>query len=284
MAVHCRRKSVLEVEFQDEEGTGLGPTLEFYALVAGELQRCDLAMWLCDDPPVTPVLSSANQEHHAQAIHAQAIHAQAIHHAAHALDDDDCPEEEMFEEDFTSYLQEETPHLETLNNEEGETKPPGYYVRRVGGLFPAPLIQDSAQCDRAVQLFHFLGIFLAKALQDNMLVDIPISRPFLKYVCQGEFGNVKDRSLLEELKSQSSSLNTSMDSLNSSVTSSMTSSMVSEDGTDFGSLGETHERNVKSKLQDSEPWWVEWKKNEKCLFSNTQEFLHNIFITSLNRY
>ena len=25
-------------------------------------------------------------------------------------------------------------------------------------------------------------------------------------------------------------------------------------------------------------------KNEKCLFSNTQEFLHNIFITSLNRY
>jgi len=54
MAVHCRRKSILEVEFKDEEGTGLGPTLEFYALVAGELQRCDLALWLCDDPPLTP--------------------------------------------------------------------------------------------------------------------------------------------------------------------------------------------------------------------------------------
>lgn len=33
MRMHCNRKSVLEVEFLGEEGTGLGPTLEFYALV-----------------------------------------------------------------------------------------------------------------------------------------------------------------------------------------------------------------------------------------------------------
>ncbi|XP_034668273.1 E3 ubiquitin-protein ligase Ufd4 [Drosophila subobscura] len=49
MKTHCNRKSVLEVEFLDEEGTGLGPTLEFYALVAAEIQRSDLCMWLCDD-------------------------------------------------------------------------------------------------------------------------------------------------------------------------------------------------------------------------------------------
>lgn len=49
--MHCGRKSVLEVEFTGEEGTGLGPTLEFYALVAGELQRKDLGMWLCEDVP-----------------------------------------------------------------------------------------------------------------------------------------------------------------------------------------------------------------------------------------
>ena len=42
-------KSVLEVEFDNEEGTGLGPTLEFYSLIAAELQRKDLAMWICDD-------------------------------------------------------------------------------------------------------------------------------------------------------------------------------------------------------------------------------------------
>ncbi|CAG9534153.1 unnamed protein product [Cercopithifilaria johnstoni] len=46
---HASRKAVLEVEYIDEEGTGLGPTLEFYALMAAEFQRKDLAMWICDD-------------------------------------------------------------------------------------------------------------------------------------------------------------------------------------------------------------------------------------------
>ena len=38
-----------QIEFTGEEGTGLGPSLEFYALVAAELQCRSLAMWLCDD-------------------------------------------------------------------------------------------------------------------------------------------------------------------------------------------------------------------------------------------
>ena len=38
MKTHAERKAILEVEFIDEEGTGLGPTLEFFALVAAELQ------------------------------------------------------------------------------------------------------------------------------------------------------------------------------------------------------------------------------------------------------
>jgi E3 ubiquitin-protein ligase HECTD1 len=46
---HASRKTVLELELEGEEGTGLGPTLEFYALVAAELQRKQLAMWLVDD-------------------------------------------------------------------------------------------------------------------------------------------------------------------------------------------------------------------------------------------
>lgn len=189
MAVHCRRKCILEVEFRDEEGTGLGPTLEFYALVAGELQRCDLSMWLCDDPPLTPTITTHNTTiHHAQAIHNHGQHhAHSLLHHAHALDqdDDDCPQDEhhmmhhhthhqqpmeipmVYEDSSTTIttpppppspvvvsvvteqiLHEDTPHLETLSSEQGESKPPGYYVRRVGGLFPAPLPQDSAQCDR----------------------------------------------------------------------------------------------------------------------------------------
>lgn len=37
------------MEFVGEEGTGLGPSLEFYALVAAELQRKSLGIWLCSD-------------------------------------------------------------------------------------------------------------------------------------------------------------------------------------------------------------------------------------------
>lgn len=131
MRVHADRKSILEVEFQGEEGTGLGPTLEFYALVAAELQRKDLAMWLCDDDAL-----------------------------AEELD-------------------------QSVDLGEG-TKPPGYYVRRPAGLFPAPLPQDSTVCDRACTYFWFLGVFLAKVLQDNRLVDLPLSTPFLKLMCQGD--------------------------------------------------------------------------------------------------
>lgn len=42
-------KALLEVQYEDEVGTGLGPTLEFYALVSKELQRTDLELWHSPD-------------------------------------------------------------------------------------------------------------------------------------------------------------------------------------------------------------------------------------------
>lgn len=38
-------KALLEVQYENEVGTGLGPTLEFYALVSRELQRRGLELW-----------------------------------------------------------------------------------------------------------------------------------------------------------------------------------------------------------------------------------------------
>ena len=38
-------KSLLEIQYENEVGTGLGPTLEFYALVSKEFQRSDFEMW-----------------------------------------------------------------------------------------------------------------------------------------------------------------------------------------------------------------------------------------------
>nr|XP_050852146.1 E3 ubiquitin-protein ligase HECTD1 isoform X6 [Vespula vulgaris] len=162
LKVHASRKSILEVEFVGEEGTGLGPTLEFFALVAAELQRKDLGLWLCDD-------------------------------------------------------EESCDNQQTCVSGE-QVRPAGYYVVRPSGLFPAPLPQDSTACDRAVRYFWFLGVFLAKVLQDNRLVDLPLSRPFLKLMCRGDItNNVNEKIGLTGVTQES-------------MSSSMSSSFISEEG------------------------------------------------------
>ncbi|XP_051170118.1 E3 ubiquitin-protein ligase HECTD1 isoform X4 [Leptopilina boulardi] len=162
LKVHASRKSILEVEFVGEEGTGLGPTLEFFALVAAELQRKDLGLWLCDDEEP-------------------------------CVQDNLCPSSEQI-------------------------RPHGYYVTRSSGLFPAPLPQDSSECQRATRYFWFLGVFLAKVLQDNRLVDLPLSRPFLKLMCRGDItNNVNEKIGLTGVTQES-------------MSSSMASSFISEEG------------------------------------------------------
>lgn len=42
-------KALLEISYENEVGTGLGPTLEFYALVSKELQKSNLELWNCPD-------------------------------------------------------------------------------------------------------------------------------------------------------------------------------------------------------------------------------------------
>ena len=45
MDLHARHKGLVEVEYNEEVGTGLGPTLEFYTLVSLEFQKTGLGMW-----------------------------------------------------------------------------------------------------------------------------------------------------------------------------------------------------------------------------------------------
>jgi len=45
--------SILEVEYFEEVGTGLGPTLEFYSLVSKEFARKDLKIWRDADPTLS---------------------------------------------------------------------------------------------------------------------------------------------------------------------------------------------------------------------------------------
>ena len=50
---HAKSKSKLEIQFLSEEGTGDGPTLEFYALIANELQKYQLGLWWNHDDSQT---------------------------------------------------------------------------------------------------------------------------------------------------------------------------------------------------------------------------------------
>jgi hypothetical protein len=45
MLKEIRRRSILEIMFRNEEGTGLGPTLEFYAQLGLEVAK-DQEMWI----------------------------------------------------------------------------------------------------------------------------------------------------------------------------------------------------------------------------------------------
>ncbi|KAK1562419.1 hypothetical protein Q3G72_011634 [Acer saccharum] len=48
MEQHAHSKALLEVEYNEEVGTGLGPTLEFYTLVSHEFQKSGFGMWRDD--------------------------------------------------------------------------------------------------------------------------------------------------------------------------------------------------------------------------------------------
>ncbi|KAJ0028429.1 hypothetical protein Pint_35570 [Pistacia integerrima] len=48
MDQYANHKTLLEVEYDEEVGTGLGPTLEFYTLVSHEFQKSGLRMWRDD--------------------------------------------------------------------------------------------------------------------------------------------------------------------------------------------------------------------------------------------
>ena len=67
-------------------------------------------------------------------------------------------------------------------------------MHQLNGLFPiaypAPEALNSLNSEEyrhhyqnVIELFHFMGIFLAKSLQDQRLVDLPFSFPFLKILC-----------------------------------------------------------------------------------------------------
>lgn len=112
-------RAILEIQYENEVGSGLGPTLEFYALVSQELQRADLDLWRGEKRQLQ----------------------------------NDCSEEQR-------------------------------YIYSPSGLFPAPIPQNlkSQSLRRIKSKFSFLGKFMARALTDSRILDLPLSVLFYKWL------------------------------------------------------------------------------------------------------
>ncbi|KAI8054217.1 hypothetical protein BDF22DRAFT_742143 [Syncephalis plumigaleata] len=114
-----KSEAMLEVEYVDEVGTGLGPTLEFYAQISKELQATRLGLWRSE---------LAN----------------------------------------------------TLVNADG-TLEDHYSNASSWGLFPKPVL-PSNDSSMIRKYFWFMGRWIAQALMDNRLLDIPLSPIFIQKV------------------------------------------------------------------------------------------------------
>ncbi|XP_072330044.1 E3 ubiquitin-protein ligase TRIP12 isoform X6 [Scyliorhinus torazame] len=118
-------RAMLEIQYENEVGTGLGPTLEFYALVSQELQRADLGLWRGDEV--------------------------------------------------------------TLSHPKGSQEGTRY-IHNPRGLFPVPFGRNTkpAHVAKVKMKLRFLGKFLAKAIMDFRLLDLPLSLSFYKWMLRQE--------------------------------------------------------------------------------------------------
>ncbi|CAH0747219.1 unnamed protein product [Diatraea saccharalis] len=177
-------KALLEIQYENEVGTGLGPTLEFYALVSQELQRADLDVWhgsenfkqkpsfggeiVKSQPPVVTDRSSD----------AAARLASSVRDAL-SLDEDRAPE--------PSDLEKETSIPSPA--------PDATYVSWPCGLFPQAIGRNAraSHLSRVKAKFRFLGKFMAKAVMDSRMVDIPLSVSMYRWVvCEQRWLTLSD--------------------------------------------------------------------------------------------
>ncbi|OON23983.1 HECT-domain protein, partial [Opisthorchis viverrini] len=166
LLAHADMRQELEVEFEGEEGTGLGPTMEFYALLSAELRRHSHGLWVSEDRNEEPIMIDYDQK---------------LEEAKLSFDSkiDLVEHSEDWNVDFCQKESVEETHAATRSiKEDGD-----FYVNPAMGLFPAPWPED--QLPPGVELrFYVLGIAVAKCLLDQRQMDLPFSNAFLTLLCE----------------------------------------------------------------------------------------------------
>lgn len=149
-------KVLLEVQFEGEVGTGLGPTLEFYALVSREMQRSDWSIWSGDLVEVT--------------------------------------NENVGEKNkgFGGKGEKAEKSGRSRSKSSSSSAPPTlHYVHHPNGLFPSPLPlhTKSSHLNRVLSRFRLVGKVMAKALMDSRLLDLPLNPALYQWLLAHNINN-----------------------------------------------------------------------------------------------
>ncbi|XP_013111549.2 E3 ubiquitin-protein ligase TRIP12 isoform X2 [Stomoxys calcitrans] len=253
-------KALLEIQYENEVGTGLGPTLEFYALVSAELQRSDLGLWNGSDsykqnsanivdvvkstsatlhieesqdtntqtsdtattqttpsPTSASARSSSRNNRDSLGVATRSslvatnnsINNQQQQQSPQAGDDAlDMLIEQQVDVDQHQQQQQQQQQVGDLSMplldnpiavttvttattptiQLSTTPPPVTYVNTVHGLFPLPLGKSSKlpHVSKVKSKFKFLGKFMAKAVMDSRMLDLPFSIPFYRWILNEE--------------------------------------------------------------------------------------------------
>ncbi|XP_028164507.1 E3 ubiquitin-protein ligase TRIP12 isoform X3 [Ostrinia furnacalis] len=167
-------KALLEIQYENEVGTGLGPTLEFYALVSQEMQRADLDVWH----------GSENFKQKATSFGGEIVKSQPPVVSDRAADA--AARLASSVRDALSLDEERAPEPSDLEKETSipSPAPDATYVSWPCGLFPQAVGRNvrASHLSRVKAKFRFLGKFMAKAVMDSRMVDIPLSVSMYRWV------------------------------------------------------------------------------------------------------
>jgi E3 ubiquitin-protein ligase TRIP12 len=169
MEMYAKSRSVLELEYFGEVGTGLGPTLEFYTMLSHELQRKALGMWRHEEPPAADQQQPPEKPEQQQQMQVDKPAAQVQQQQAGAAAAAAAAPPVALHQEVTSHEQASDSAAD--------------YVYAPYGLFPAPLPPSKrASGAPVIEHFRLLGRSVAKALQDTRLMDLPINPVFFRAV------------------------------------------------------------------------------------------------------
>lgn len=167
MNFYAKQSTVLEVEYFDEVGTGLGPTLEFYTLASRELQKVDLGLWRGTAPSI------AKQKNQSTEQSVTEMTGEQREASANR------PASAVKRRSRRNLNASAASRVEPCVTEEEE--PVAYVVSTGKGLFPSclPVVANDSQKEasaKSTALFGFVGRLVGKAVVDGRLLDLRFSK------------------------------------------------------------------------------------------------------------